>query len=101
MMPQRTTMKSVKFNNSFRLSGVDPALPAGTYLIETDEESIAEGSSADYRRVRTTITALAETDHAQVWEVFTIDPHDLEAALSRDVSTTEKRTGKYLKGNRP
>ena len=99
MMPQRTAMKSVKFNNSFWLNGVDPALPAGTYLIETDEESIAEISLMDYRRVRTTITALAETEHAQGWQVFTIDPHDLEAALSRDVSTTEKRKGKYLEGN--
>lgn len=91
MMPQRTTMKSAKFNNSFRLNGVDPALPAGTYLIETDDESIAEIGLMDYHRVRTMITVLTETDNAQGWQVFTIDPHDLEDALARDASATEER----------
>lgn len=90
-MPQRTTMKSVKFSNPFLLNGVDSTLSAGTYLIETDEVSIAEGSSADYRRVRTMITVLMETDHAQGWQVFTIDPHDLEDALTRDAIATEER----------
>jgi hypothetical protein len=39
MMPQRTTLKSVKFSNPFWLNGVDSTLPTGPYLIETDEES--------------------------------------------------------------
>ena len=91
MMPQRTTLKSVKFSNPFWLNGVDSTLPAGTYLIETDEESIAEIPLMDYRRVRTMITVLTETDHAQGWQVFTIDSHDLEDALTRDASATEER----------
>jgi hypothetical protein len=97
-MSQRTTLKTVKFNNPFRLNGVDPTLPAGTYLIETDEEAIAEISFVDYRRVRTTLTVLTETGHAQGWQVFSIDPHDLEAALSRDVSVTEKSKARHYPG---
>ncbi len=90
MMSKRTTLRSVKFNKSFRLNGITSALPAGTYLVETDEESIAETSLPTYRRVRTTITIPINEVHKQGWQVFTIDPHDLDAALSRDVNETEK-----------
>ena len=89
----RTTLRSVKFDNSFRLNGVGSTLPPGTYLIETDEETIAELSLPTYRRICTTITILMEEVHEHGWRVFTIDPQDLEAALSRDVNETEKRTG--------
>ena len=94
-MSVRTTLKSVKFNNSFWLNGVDSILPAGTYLIETDEETVAEIPFEAYRRVRTTITILTKTGW---WEVFTIEPQDLEAALSRDLNTTEKSNAEQFQG---
>jgi hypothetical protein len=96
MMSTRTTLRSVQFNKSFRLNGVDSALPAGTYLVETDEESIAEISFPTYRRVRTTITVPINKAHTQVWQVFTIDPLDLEDALNRDLSEVEKGKGEYF-----
>jgi hypothetical protein len=86
----------VQFNNSFRLNGVASALPAGTYLVETDEENIGEISCAAYRRVRTTITVPINQVHTQGWQVFTIDPQDLEDALSRDLSEVEKGKGDYF-----
>jgi hypothetical protein len=95
-MSTRTTLRSVQFNNSFRLNGVDLALPAGTYLVETDEENIAEISCPAYRRVRTTITVPINKVHTQGWQVFTIDPQDLEDALSRDLSEVEKGKGEYF-----
>lgn len=96
MMSTRTTLRSVQFNKSFRLNGVDSVLPAGTYLVETDEESIAEISFPTYRRVRTTITVSINKAHTQVWQVFTIDPLDLEDALNRDLSEVEKGKGEYF-----
>ncbi len=96
MMSTRTTLRSVQFNKSFRLNGVDSVLPAGTYLVETDEESIAEISFPTYRRVRTTITVPINKAHTQVWQVFTIDPLDLEDALNRDLSEVEKGKGEYF-----
>lgn len=95
-MSTRTTLRSVQFNKSFRLNGVDSVLPAGTYLVETDEESIAEISFPTYRRVRTTITVPINKAHTQVWQVFTIDPLDLEDALNRDLSEVEKGKGEYF-----
>ena len=95
-MSTRTTLRSVQFNKSFRLNGVDSVLPAGTYLVETDEESIAEISFPTYRRVRTTITVSINKAHTQVWQVFTIDPLDLEDALNRDLSEVEKGKGEYF-----
>jgi hypothetical protein len=96
MMSTRTTLRSVQFNKSFRLNGVDSALPAGTYLVETDEENIAEFSFPTYRRVRTTITVPINKAHTQVWQVFTIDPQDLEDALSRDLSGAKEGKGEYF-----
>ena len=96
MMSTRTTLRSVKFNKSFRLNGIASALPAGTYLVETDEENSGKISCPTYQRVRTTITVLINKAHTQVWQVFTIDPQDLEDALIRDLSEVEKGKGEYF-----
>jgi hypothetical protein len=38
-MTVRTTSKTVTFMHPFNLSGADEVQPAGTYTVETDEES--------------------------------------------------------------
>lgn len=97
-MSLRTTLRSIKFKNPFRLHGVDLTLPAGAYLVETDEETMAEISCEHYRRVRTTITVLTKSGPTKEWQVFAIDPQDLEAALSRDFNTTDKSNTEQLEG---
>ncbi len=72
------------------------AWPEGFDRLETDEENIAETSFPAYRRVRTTITVPINKAHTQVWQVFTIDPQDLEDALSRDLSGVKEGKGEYF-----
>ncbi len=85
-MSLRTTLKTVKFNNTFRLNDVGSTFPAGTFLVEIDEEAVPEISFLAYRRIRTMITVPTPNG----WQVFTIDPQDLEAALTRDATATEE-----------
>ena len=67
-MPTRTTMS---FARPFMLEGYDQELPAGEYVVETDEELIQGLSCPAYRR----------PGQKQAW---IIDPKNLDAALVRD-----------------
>ena len=84
-MTVRTTTKSVTFRRPFSLTGADGLQPAGTYVLETEEEAIPALSFLAYRRLSTTMT-LSSTRYggAVVRQVVTIDPADLEAAQARD-----------------
>jgi len=79
----RTTRRNVTFVRPFTLSDIEGVLPAGTYLVETDEEEIGGPSFVAYRRVATTI----HLHNRGVTEVFQIDPVELEASLLRDSGT--------------
>ncbi len=83
-MTTRTARKTVTFRQPFALSGVDGIQPAGTYTVDTDEETIDALSFLAWRRVATTIQG--ERDGAT--EVCRIDPVDLEASLLRDAGLT-------------
>ena len=83
-MPERTTHSSVTFLHPFSLAGVDGVQPAGTYAIETVEETLDNLSFAAYRRVSTTIVLPCVGTPSRQKQVVTIDPRDLEAALARD-----------------
>jgi hypothetical protein len=80
----RTTRKKVTFTRPFTLSDLDGIQPAGTYVIETDEEEIGGPSFIAYRRIATTI-------HLRVrgaTEIVRIDPVELEAGLLQDAGRT-------------
>jgi hypothetical protein len=81
-MTVRTTRTTVTFRRPFSLQGVDCVLPAGDYRVLTDEALIEGLSFLAYRRVATLIFPLAIRRDAA--GMFTIDPHDLAAALERD-----------------
>jgi len=57
---------------------------AGTYAIHTDEEEIEGLSFLAYRRVATTISLPLKAAPTGSFQVVTIDPAALEAALRRD-----------------
>ena len=82
-MPERTTHSSVTFT-PFSLAGVDGVQPAGTYTIETVEETLDNLSFVAYRRVSTTIVLPAVSIPTRQRQVVPIDPRDLEAATKRD-----------------
>ena len=50
-MTIRSRREAVTFKHPFRIRGIDRLLPAGTYQIITDEESIEGLSFAAFRRV--------------------------------------------------
>jgi hypothetical protein len=55
-MTVRTTTKSVTFRHPFSLKGADGLQPAGTYAVETEEETVPALSCLAYRRLCTTMT---------------------------------------------
>ena len=87
-MPERMTQSSVTFLHPFLLVGLDGVQPAGTYTIETIEETLDDLSFVAYRRVSTTIIAPAVGTVTLQRQVATIDPQDLEAAQRRDAEMT-------------
>jgi hypothetical protein len=79
-MISRTISKTVTFVQPFRLDGLNGIQPAGSYIVETDEELLQALSFPAYRRTDTRIRLpTARSD-----QVARIDPAELEAALARD-----------------
>ena len=55
-MAERTTRAFVTFLERFSLVDVDGLPPAGTYLVETVEQTLDDLSFVAYRRISTTTT---------------------------------------------
>ena len=85
----RTTETTLVFTHPFQLPGVDRPLPAGRYVVETDEEPILGLSFMAYRRVRTSIIVPAPTGNLAGRQVVDTLPEDLAAAQARDAALTE------------
>jgi hypothetical protein len=88
-MLTRTNRASVTFYHPFELRGVDRLLPAGSYLVVTDEELIEGLSFPAYRRVATMIHVPAQAKGGAAIEMINIDPRDLEAAQRRDAASAD------------
>lgn len=88
-MTIRSRREAVTFKHPFRISGVDRLLPAGTYTVITDEQSI-EGLSFDaFRRIATTILLPGATS-AAVLEMVSIGSVDLADAQRIDASAPDE-----------
>lgn len=83
----RTSRKTVTFAQPFSLRGIGAEQPAGTYVVETDEELLEGLSFPAYRRVATMIFLPARPGDAVSGQLVTIDPLELEAAEKRDAET--------------
>ena len=79
-MATRTTRTEVAFKRPFILDGMDAVQPAGTYAIETEEESLDTMLSPAWRRVQTVMVIVT----AGQTEYLTIRPEQLHEALMRD-----------------
>ncbi len=77
----RTKTRNITFRRPFSLKGVDGVLPPGTYTIDTDEELLEKLSFTAYHRVAMSIRVQTGS---QSYQVFRVDPTDLEAAEERD-----------------
>lgn len=81
----RTTRSSMTFAAPFRLSAFDGPLPEGTYDIDTEERIIEGNERTVYLRVATLIHVCT----AGKAETVTVDPKELDAAMTGGWATSE------------
>jgi hypothetical protein len=79
-MAVRMTSTEVVFSRPFLLTGFQQIEPAGTYLVETEEECIDDVAAPTWKRTAT----LIHLPHGATTEYVRIDPSDLRKALDRD-----------------
>lgn len=82
-MANRVKTQTVTFAHPFFLAEIDRELPAGPYIVETEEEALDVASALAYRRVGTRlfVPRVAGKSEAEMWEV---SPQELDNALVRD-----------------
>ncbi len=83
-MTTRTSRETVTFRHPFRLSGADDLIPAGSYLVETDEELIEYLSFPAWHRLSTLIHLAGRPGSTELGRVMPIDPAELAAAQADD-----------------
>lgn len=83
-MTTRITTKIVTFERAFTLDEVEGLLPAGSYRVETEDETLDSASFVAYRRIATHIFVPARTGSAGGTQMWKIHPNGLSEALSRD-----------------
>ena len=86
----RTLMKSVVFAHPFKIGDLEDELPPGSYVVEEDEEQIPGISRTAFRRVRTIIQLPAGASKRRDVRTLTITPEQLQAALDRDLETSDR-----------
>jgi len=86
-MSTRMTARTVLLRHPFILGGFERVEPAGSYLVETEEEEMDGGTVAvsAWRRISTVI----HIHHPGMTECVTIDPAELDKALVRDAEPRE------------
>lgn len=72
--------RTVVFSRPFVLPGFERVAPAGSYLVETEEEQLDSNTQSAWRRMATIMHIV----HGGATEYVKIDPMDLDKALARD-----------------
>jgi len=83
-MTTRVRKTTVTFIAPFFLAGLTEPLPSGAYDIEIDEEILEGLSFPVYRRRAVVIHLRADPAHRGRSQSLTVDPNELDAALTRD-----------------
>lgn len=83
-MTTRVTTKTVTFRHAFSLDEIEGPLAAGTYRVETEDETLDSVSFVAYRRIATHIFVPAQKGASSGVQMWAIHPNGLAAALSRD-----------------
>lgn len=87
-MTTRSRREVVTFRHPFRIRGIERLLPAGTYDVVTDEETIDGLSFPAWRRVATMISVPAEGMRGST-ELLSIGSVDLADARRVDASVAD------------
>lgn len=80
----RTRSEVVTFRHPFNLKGFVEPQPAGTYVVEMEEELLPTLLRSAYRRTTTWLT-LPSQEGAGTTELVAMDPVELAVALARDL----------------
>jgi hypothetical protein len=83
-MTTRVTTKILTFRRPFHLDEIERELPAGTYVVETEEETIDGISFLAYRRVSTSLIIRGYGGAGNSAQMWMVHPDGLEMALERD-----------------
>ena len=86
-MLSRMTTRTVTFLMPFSVAAAERELPAGAYLVETEEELIQELSFPAYRRIAMYLRIPQGRGPAGRLHPVPVDPEELDAALARDVAS--------------
>ncbi len=78
-MTIRTRRESVTFGSPFPLPGVEGLQPAGTYVVETDEELLEQLSFTAYRRISTTLVVPLGSGS---YQMIRVEPALVDAAIA-------------------
>ncbi|WP_439407755.1 hypothetical protein ACNJX9_03005 [Bradyrhizobium sp. DASA03076] len=84
-MTIRSRRDTVTFKHPFRIHGIDRVLPAGSYPVIADEETIESETFSAWRRVGTSIIVPVEGMLGSV-EMLSIRAIDLADAIASDAS---------------
>lgn len=79
-MTTRTARWTVTFAHPFIMRGLDGPQPAGSHVVEADEELLESLSFPAHRRIEMRLRVRS----AGVERVARVDPEELDAALARD-----------------
>lgn len=83
-MSTRVTTRVVTFEKSFMLDEIEGILPAGSYRVETEEETLGNVSFVAYRRIATHIFVPSRKHGSGGVQMWNIHPNGLTEALARD-----------------
>jgi hypothetical protein len=86
LMMNRTTTTTVNFRHPFTIEGLDGWQPAGSYVIEMEEEMLQSLSFPAWRRLHTAIRLPGRPGASVTEQVATIDPAAIDAALAADAA---------------
>jgi hypothetical protein len=89
-MLTRTQRSTLVFAHPFRLATEARLQPAGTYIVETEEELVEGLSFPAYRRIAMTIT-LQSAPAGTVVQALSVDPSDLGRAQDADQDDWDAR----------
>jgi len=84
-MNNRITTRTITFRHPFAMAGLDGWQPAGSYVIETEEQLLQALSLPAWRRLHTAIRLPQRPGVSMIEQVVLIDPEAIEAALAADI----------------
>ena len=82
-MTRRTTARTVTFQHPFAIEGLEGWQPAGSYIVDTEEELLQDLSFPAWHRVHTSLR-LPQRSGGRVTHHVTLDPAIIDAALTAD-----------------